>query len=620
MAISAPRDANSVPTLMGVSSADGTTPVTIYVDPTTHRVLTQSSGGSAPTDATYVTLSTNVTLTNERVLTGTANQITITDNGAGSTVVLSLPQSIATSSTPTFASMTLTAVSSLTLGTASTNTGAIIFKNSSNANNTVLQAGAAGAALTFTLPTTDGANGEVLTTDGNGVMSWTAVAGGGANTALSNLAAVAINTTLLPGADDGAALGSGTFSFSDLFLASGGVINFANGDLTLTHSSNLLTLAGGNLSLGTNTLISHTVRGDATDGLIIEANNGTDVAIFGAANTTNTSLLGAVAVTGAVLPSVDNTPALGASGQAWADLFLGSGSVVNFDAGDMTITHSANTLTVAGGTIALGVATATTLNGLTVTSSTGTLTVTNAKTLSVSNTLTLAGTDSTTMTFPTTSASIARTDAGQTFTGVQAMTSPDITTSLTTPSTTFSLVNATATTVNFAGAATTMAIGAAGGNATFNANIQLAENSSIKLDPAGSADGKYTGITISGTAGATLAFGDLIYLDPTDSRWELVDANAAAAADGDARGILGICVLAAAADGDPTTVLLNGVVRADTAFPAFTINNPVYVSETAGDVTQTQPTTTDVVIRIVGSALTADEMYFCPDRTWITHT
>ena len=41
----------------------------------------------------------------------------------------------------------------------------------------------------------------------------------------------------------------------------------------------------------------------------------------------------------------------------------------------------------------LGVATATSINGLTITSSTGTLTVTNAKTLTVSNSLTLAGTD-----------------------------------------------------------------------------------------------------------------------------------------------------------------------------------------------------------------------------------
>ena len=39
MTDNAKRDDNRVPTLIGVSNADGVTPVTIYVDPTTHRVL-----------------------------------------------------------------------------------------------------------------------------------------------------------------------------------------------------------------------------------------------------------------------------------------------------------------------------------------------------------------------------------------------------------------------------------------------------------------------------------------------------------------------------------------------------------------------------------------------------
>jgi sugar lactone lactonase YvrE len=60
--------------------------------------------------------------------------------------------------------------------------------------------------------------------------------------------------TLLPNTSDGAALGSGTKMLSDLFLASGGVVNFNNGDVTLTHSSNTLTLGGGNLALGSNSI------------------------------------------------------------------------------------------------------------------------------------------------------------------------------------------------------------------------------------------------------------------------------------------------------------------------------------------------------------------------------
>lgn len=143
---------------------------------------------------------------------------------------------------------------------------------------------------------------------------------------------------------------------------------------------------------------------------------------------------------------------------------------------------------------------------------------------------------------------------------------------------------------------------------TTGGTITLAENTSIALDPAGSADGKYTGVTIAGTAGATLAFGDLVYLAVADSRWELADADAATTSD----RMMGMCVLAAAADGDPTVLLLMGQIRADAAFPALTIGSAVYVGETAGDIQVAIPTGADNVIRRVGYALTADEIYFNP--------
>jgi hypothetical protein len=63
--------------------------------------------------------------------------------------------------------------------------------------------------------------------------------------------------TITPRANDGAALGTGTLMWSDLFLANSSVINFNNGDVTLTHSSNLLTMAGGNFMLSANDGIIH---------------------------------------------------------------------------------------------------------------------------------------------------------------------------------------------------------------------------------------------------------------------------------------------------------------------------------------------------------------------------
>jgi hypothetical protein len=79
----------------------------------------------------------------------------------------------------------------------------------------------------------------------------------------------------------------------------------------------------------------------------------------------------------------------------------------------------ANTPTLV--TPVLGVATATSINKMAITApaTSSTLAVADGKTFTVNHSLTLAGTDATTMTFPATSATIARTDAAQTFTGNQ---------------------------------------------------------------------------------------------------------------------------------------------------------------------------------------------------------
>ena len=57
--------------------------------------------------------------------------------------------------------------------------------------------------------------------------------------------------SLTPGTSDGTALGTTSLMWSDLFLASGSVINFNNGDVTLTHSACTLTMAGGTLAAPT---------------------------------------------------------------------------------------------------------------------------------------------------------------------------------------------------------------------------------------------------------------------------------------------------------------------------------------------------------------------------------
>jgi hypothetical protein len=102
----------------------------------------------------------------------------------------------------------------------------------------------------------------------------------------------------------------------------------------------------------------------------------------------------------------------------------GTLTVARGGTGVTTSTGTGNVVLSNGPTLTtptLGVATVTTINRVTVTTpaTSATLTIADGKTLTATQSLTLAGTDSTTMTFPSTSATIARTDAAQTFTGNQ---------------------------------------------------------------------------------------------------------------------------------------------------------------------------------------------------------
>ena len=135
-----------------------------------------------------------------------------------------------------------------------------------------------------------------------------------------------------PASNDDAALGVAGTGWSDLFLAEGAVINWDSGDFTVTQAGNLLTLTGGN------TRVDRLEIDSANDYLDVD----TDLKIVATADITldpggNN-----------VKPGSDNADALGVSGTAWSDLFLGDGAVVNFNAGDVTLTHATGKLTWGG--------------------------------------------------------------------------------------------------------------------------------------------------------------------------------------------------------------------------------------------------------------------------------
>lgn len=267
----------------------------------------------------------------------------------------------------------------------------------------------------------------------------TGTASGNATIALDNLASVAINVALVLGTSDAFALGSATKQWADLFLAEGGVINWDNGDVTLTQVGDLLTVAGGvfyvtgdftggvtlfertnastNAVLGT-MKVKATSAGDMTDGFgaafqfYIQDNAAVENVIAdirasrdGADNsgkllfvTDNAGVatvgmtidhLQAIALgTGSVSPLVNDGAALGTTSVGWSDIFLATGAVINVANGNAVITHSSGIFTVSTGDLRVTSAGANTASVVTVG---GTQTLTN-KTLtspiisSISNT------------------------------------------------------------------------------------------------------------------------------------------------------------------------------------------------------------------------------------------
>jgi len=67
-----------------------------------------------------------------------------------------------------------------------------------------------------------------------------------------------VSDSLKPHSNDGLALGASNRQWSDLFLAEGAVINFDNGDVTLTQTADNLTIAGGSLSASGDFAVSGT--------------------------------------------------------------------------------------------------------------------------------------------------------------------------------------------------------------------------------------------------------------------------------------------------------------------------------------------------------------------------
>ena len=164
---------------------------------------------------------------------------------------------------------------------------------------------------------------------------------------------------IYPITNDGSALGDTTHQFSDLFLASGAVINFNNSDVTITHSSNVLAFAGASTNYTFDANVNPATNDGAalgtsssgwsdlflaTGGIIDFGNN--NVRITHAANRlTFTGGSNGYYFSTTIAPTANDGGALGSTSVSWSDLFLATGGVIGFGNGDYSLTHSSGVLT-----------------------------------------------------------------------------------------------------------------------------------------------------------------------------------------------------------------------------------------------------------------------------------
>ena len=155
--------------------------------------------------------------------------------------------------------------------------------------------------------------------------------------------AVTATAGVFPATQDGAALGSGTLQFSDLFLADAGTITLGDdSDTTLTHvaDTGVLLNSTRQLQFGDAGTYIH----QSADG-VLDLVSDTELELNATTIDVNGTLdLAGATISTALLPNASGTIDLGSTSAEFNDVFLADASVINFGADqDVTLTHVADT-------------------------------------------------------------------------------------------------------------------------------------------------------------------------------------------------------------------------------------------------------------------------------------
>ena len=272
-------------------------------------------------------------------------------------------------------------------------------------------------------------------------------------------------------------------------------------------------------------------------------------------------------------PTTNDGVALGTASLGWSDLHLAAQGVINWANGEMTITEGdANTLTVAGGTFATAALTTSTIVASdTVTANAGV----------VVDNITIDGTE-----IDLSSGDLTLDVAG------------DI------------ILDAAGANV-VAGGDNTTDLGASGTRWRTIYGQQFHMDASAD----GIANQDYAGmsITVRVGDGADVGAFDLVCISDVTNEVQIADASAIATSK-----VMGINPSnSAISDNSEGTILLFGIVRNDAW--GWTTGQTLYLSETAGDITATAPTTDGAFVVPIGIALEPDMIYFNPSQTIIEH-
>ena len=354
-------------------------------------------------------------------------------------------------------------------------------------------------------------------------------------------------------------------------------------------------------------------------------------------------------------PNTSDGIALGTGTKMWSDLFLASGAVINLNDGNVTITLSSNTLTVAAATVAFTASTAVTVsNDLKLSSDSAvlgfgadndtTLTHTDGTGLTLNSTNKLTFGDAATF-IQQSSDGTLRID-GEAIIDLNASTRVDVSGALTAGGIikTDDNTNATSTTDG--------SLQTDGGlsvvlDAIFGDDVSLLSDSAVLNFGAGNDvtithDGT-TGGTISGTpmayetlgggalandthggvviellAGESLAVGDWVYMSTVDGRVSKADANDTA--DDGHYPAIGVAISAQGSAGSAVKILTHGVYNDSNGFGGdLTEGKQLFLSETAGTVTATAPSDDGDIVQVCGIAIGPRDVLVSPSLNIIEH-